>query len=936
MKAGTLTLSRTAPGVISTFDARDYSFIDFLPIEYQWTALVQVGFTLRIVFKDGSVIELLNFYANSLTGDAANGGDHTGTLADALGDFLVRISATQLMSSKEFARTHGVTKTSGYVAVPAFEGHDGDQAAGGLTAQNAPDVVRLTFPPPPSAPGVEFPPPPMPPPLLLPPPVTLPPSNTTVITGATAGVTIEAGGTANATPGVPVVSGDLDATNVDGPADGWNAVGAPTPSTHGYGTFVMTAAGVWTYTLNNANAAVDGLAVGGTLNDAFTVTAVDGTSQVVSITITGVNDAPLVTGAVDSGEVTEGPLPVMTTTGTIDFGDVDLIDAHVTSVTPGGSGYLGALVADVTNASSGDGSGHVRWVFLANNQLRQALQDGQQLMQTYIVEIDDGHGGTVSQLVTITITGTNDAAVITGDTAGSVIEAGGVANVIPGVPVVSGDLDAADVDDPDDVWEAVGSPAASVSGYGSYTMTATGAWTYTLDNNNTTVQALNADVSLIDSFMALTTDGTSQLVTITITGANDAAEITGDVSGAVTEDGVQTASGNLDVADEDSGENQLQPIAAGTAGSNGYGTFEVLADGAWTYTLDNADPAVQALPAGQTLQDTITVTSADGTDTQLITITITGANGPAVITGDVSGAVTEDGVQTASGNLDVADEDSGENQLQPIAAGTAGSNGYGTFEVLADGAWTYTLDNADPAVQALPAGQTLQDTITVTSAGRHRHATDHHHHHRRQRAGGHHRRRVGCGDRGRRPDRVRQSRCGRRGQRREPAAADRDRHRRQQRLRHLRGVGRRRLDLHARQCRSRRAGAAGRADAAGHHHGDLGRTAPTRKLITITITGANGLAVITGDVSGAVTEDGVQTASGNLDVADEDSGENQLQPIVTGTAGSNGYGTFEVLADGAWTYTLDNTDPAVQALPAGQTLQDTITVTSAGRYRHAS
>src|SRR6478735_6065978 len=171
MKAGTLTLSRTAPGVISTFDARDYSFIDFLPIEYQWTALVQVGFTLRIVFKDGSVIELLNFYANSLTGDAANGGDHTGTLADALGDFLVRISATQLMSSKEFARTHGVTKTSGYVAVPAFEGHDGDQAAGGLTAQNAPDVVRLTFPPPPSAPGVEFPPPPMPPPLLLPPPV---------------------------------------------------------------------------------------------------------------------------------------------------------------------------------------------------------------------------------------------------------------------------------------------------------------------------------------------------------------------------------------------------------------------------------------------------------------------------------------------------------------------------------------------------------------------------------------------------------------------------------------------------------------------------------------------------------------------------------------------------------------------------------------------
>ena len=65
----------------------------------------------------------------------------------------------------------------------------------------------------------------------------------------------------------------------------------------------------------------------------------------LTITITGTNDAPVVTGAVDSGEVTEGPLPVMTATGTIDFGDVDLADAHVTSVTPGGSGYLGTFVA---------------------------------------------------------------------------------------------------------------------------------------------------------------------------------------------------------------------------------------------------------------------------------------------------------------------------------------------------------------------------------------------------------------------------------------------------------------------------------------------------------------------------------------------------------------------------------------------------------------
>jgi len=40
---GTLTLVRPKPGVVTTFDAREYSLIDFVPIEYQWTALVQVG-----------------------------------------------------------------------------------------------------------------------------------------------------------------------------------------------------------------------------------------------------------------------------------------------------------------------------------------------------------------------------------------------------------------------------------------------------------------------------------------------------------------------------------------------------------------------------------------------------------------------------------------------------------------------------------------------------------------------------------------------------------------------------------------------------------------------------------------------------------------------------------------------------------------------------
>ena len=143
-------------------------------------------------------------------------------------------------------------------------------------------------------------------------------------------------------------------------------------------------------------------------------------------------------------------------------------------------------------------------------------------MQTYTVGIDDGHGGTASQLVTITINGTNDAAVITGDSIGAVVEAGGVNNGIPGTPIDSGDLDSTDVDDAADAWTAVGSQTASANGYGTFTITGAGVWTYTLDNSNAAVQAVALGGSLADSFTVATTDGTSQVVSITITGANDA------------------------------------------------------------------------------------------------------------------------------------------------------------------------------------------------------------------------------------------------------------------------------------------------------------------------------------------------------------------------------------------------------------------------------
>ena len=148
---------------------------------------------------------------------------------------------------------------------------------------------------------------------------------------------VEAGGVNNAIPGTPTDSGNLDSTDVDDPADSWEVVGSPTASANGYGTFTITAAGVWTYTLDNTNAAVQALPAGGSLADSFTVATIDGTSQVVSITITGGNDAPVAVADSNTGDaVTESGVGagdpsaagnVLTNDTDVDTGDTKTVTA---------------------------------------------------------------------------------------------------------------------------------------------------------------------------------------------------------------------------------------------------------------------------------------------------------------------------------------------------------------------------------------------------------------------------------------------------------------------------------------------------------------------------------------------------------------------------------------------------------------------------------
>src|SRR5260370_1261421 len=107
-----------------------------------------------------------------------------------------------------------------------------------------------------------------------------------------------------------------------------------------------------------------------------------------------------------------------------------------------------------------------------------------------------------------------------------------------------------------------------------------------------------------------------------------------------------TASGALTIADADQGQSSFiaQASHAGT-----YGTFTLAANGAWSYTANDSQTAIQQLGAGQSITDSFTAISFDGTASQLVSVTINGTNDVPVIGGVSTGSVTED-VNVVAGN----------------------------------------------------------------------------------------------------------------------------------------------------------------------------------------------------------------------------------------------------------------------------------------------
>lgn len=485
-----------------------------------------------------------------------------------------------------------------------------------------------------------------------------------------------------------IATGTVSASDIDAGDTGTfvaiaDAVGS-------YGTFSLSAAGEWQYTYTAE------LPEGISEIETFDIETDDGTTGTITLNVTGVNDDPVITGETDISGIQEDNTSFIT--GELTVADAD---GEAESMFVSQSDNLG-IYGFFSISATGS------WTYILDNSRAEtaAIAAGQIAQDIFEIETIDG----TTQTFTINIEGTEDQPQITGDFSGNVKE--------ETVLSTTGRLIVVDADTNESFFQPIASSDPEAVGtYGTFTMDADGNWNYVLENSEA-VNALPEGNFQEDTFTVTTQDGTTKAVTLSIEGSNDSASISlldGDKNTvAIAEDETTPVTGTLSIQDADTGEAVFQPIEAETGN---YGIFSITTGGQWTYALETD---VSDLPDGASETETFTVSSKDGTASETITITIAGSNNDATISSDGPGEskvgeVTEDITLTATGRLSVADADLGEASFLPVTDAASDSK-YGTFSMDASGNWTYILNNDLAAVQEMGTAGTLSDSFTVTSA----------------------------------------------------------------------------------------------------------------------------------------------------------------------------------------------------------------------------
>ena len=156
-------------------------------------------------------------------------------------------------------------------------------------------------------------------------------------------------------------------------------------------------------------------------SSSFTVTLDDQhgglITKQIDVTITGTNEAPVITAQNLIGAVTEQVTEAgnLSDSGAISFTDADLSDVHLVSATGTPIGEtLGTLTVVEDSDTTGTGvGGHLTWTYTVANSAVAYLAAGETKVESFTITLDDQHGGLITRQIDVTITGSNDTASIT-------------------------------------------------------------------------------------------------------------------------------------------------------------------------------------------------------------------------------------------------------------------------------------------------------------------------------------------------------------------------------------------------------------------------------------------------------------------------------------------------------------------------------------------
>ena len=389
------------------------------------------------------------------------------------------------------------------------------------------------------------------------------------------------------------------------------------------GNLTITEDGSWTYTVDAANE-LQYLAEGQTLTENFTVSASDGTTEIISVTVRGLDDDAVIAEHNRSLNFSEDiPAAYIAQPFSLTISDVDEGDdpRFETTTLQGEYGYVEYIESDEQ-----DGTG--TWTYHYDFDKGQTLQSGQ-FTEVFTLKATDG----TEYKITVNINGINDVPEVTSTVERSVLEGG---------DLIEGQVDATDVDSENLSFTVTNGT------HPGFTLNSDGSWSF--DPTDSAYDSLAVGVTEDVVIEVQVSDGentVAQTITLSVTGTNDVPQVTESVSYTSLIEGQTAAAGIIDATDVDGDTLTYSIVGDAPVGFNLDGNF-------WTY-----DPSNVTLGAGEKALFTVQVLVDDGnggTAVQTISLNVTGTNDAPVVASEVN-AEAIDGGAIVTGTISATDAD---------------------------------------------------------------------------------------------------------------------------------------------------------------------------------------------------------------------------------------------------------------------------------------